>query len=264
MDEQKNNPVEPAKPHEHVSRDVQDFQALTARYGRPALIALAVAVILVLGFSVVQNRRSAAEARVADALFQDMDPDAQLSLARSNPKAAVAPLALLNAGALFFDQAIYAEAVEAYEQFLQAYPDHEFAPLALRGKAASLEAQGMQEEALAAYAAINADYPQNFIAVEAMLGQARTLEALARFDDARIVYEDFIAANPDDAFGISQAEAGLLYLNRTARAAANPIPALAADAAEIIREEGPQAAWNEAEVVAVELQEAEEPAVNVE
>ena len=211
-------------PEAHDNDDVQRFSTWMAEYGRPALIGLAVAVVVLLGIQIWHGQKSSKAAAAVQALFQSRSPEELQQLAATDSQAPTAPMALATAAAEFYAQNRYDEALAAYQRFLSLYPGHMLAPDAAVGVAASFEAQDdftSAAEAYEAFAAANADSP---LRPQAVMGAARCREQLGDFDEARALYEDFIAANPDSTW-LPQAESGLLFLKKAERAKNLPAPA---------------------------------------
>lgn len=243
---------EPAAPV-HESEDAQQLSKWMAEYGRPALIGLAVAVVVVLGISVWRNQKESKAAAAVQALFQSRSPEELQQLALSDPQAPTAPMALASAAAEFFAQYRYDEALAAYQNFLASHPGHMLAPDAQMGVAASLEALDDFEAASSSYEAFAAGNPSSPLQPQAVMGAARCREQLGQFDEARTLYEDFIAAHPDSTW-VAQMESGLLFLKKAERAKNMPAPvavpaaveeAPAAPAAEEALEEAAPAAEEE-------------------
>lgn len=232
MDEQIPSDVNESQPQPHVpvNEDAKQFSQWMAEYGRPALIGLAVAVVVLLGVSIWRNQKEAKAAAAVQALFENRSPEELQQLAVAKPDASTAPMALASAAAEFYTQNRYDEARTAYERFLNLYPTNLFAPDAAIGLAASQEALEDFEAAAAGYesfAAANAGSP---LRPQAVFGAARCRQQLGQFDAARALYEDFIAANPESTW-LPQAESGLLFLKKAERAKNLPAPVAPAAAA---------------------------------
>ena len=204
-------------PEAHANDDVQRFSTWMAEYGRPALIGLAVAVVVLLGIQIWHGQKTSKAASAVQALFQSRSPEELQQLAATDSQAPTAPMALASAAAEFYAQNRYDEALAAYQSFLAQYPAHMLAPQAELGAAASFEALDDFEAAVAGYVAFAEKRTENPLRPQAVFGAARCLEQLDRFDEARALYEDFIAANPDSD-QLAQAESGLLFLKKAERA----------------------------------------------
>lgn len=246
--------------------DVQRFSTWMAEYGRPALIGLAVAVVVLLGIQIWHGQKTSKAAAAVQALFQSRSPEELQQLAATDAQAPTAPMALASAAAEFYAQNRYDEALAAYQSFVAQYPAHMLAPQAELGIAASFEALDDFEAAVAAYVAFAEKQAESPLRPQAVFGAARCLEQLERFDEARALYEDFIAANPGSD-QLPQAESGLLFLKKAERAKKAPAaPAVVFDSSrdETAAEEA--AAPAAAEPAAIEAAPAgeEEPAAQQE
>lgn len=210
-------PEQVPAPSAHDGEDAQQFSKWMAEYGRPALIGLAVAVVVLLGIQVWRSQKESQAAAAVQALFQSNSPEELQQLASADPEAPTAPMALASAAAEFYAQNRYDEAMAAYQRFLSLYPAHMLVPEATVGVAASLEALDSFEEAAASYEAFAQAHPSSPLQPQAVFGAARCLEQIEEFAEARALYEDFIAANPDSSW-LPQAESGLLFLKKAERA----------------------------------------------
>ena len=240
MDEQNKNSEPESRKQPEMPDDLQQFTQWMTNYGRPALVGLAVAVVVLLGLSIWRNQKAEKAEASVHALFQGRAPEEFQQQALADPKAPTAPLALASAAAEFYAQGRYDEAHSAYERFLSSYPGHMMAPNAAVGVAASLEALDDFEAAARAYEAFAAANPGSALMPQAVMGAARCREQLGQFGEARALYEDFIVAHPEDSW-VSQAESGLLFLKKAERArdakaqgATSVVPEPEALAAEMI------------------------------
>lgn len=232
MDEKK--PTTGNVPPPEAQSDAEQFTTWMTEYGRPALIGLAVAVVVLLGLSIWRNQKQEKADAAVQALFQGRAPEEFRQMAVADPKAPTAPVALATAAAEFYAQGRYDEALSTYQSFLAQYPGHMLEPDAQLGVAASLEALDDFEAAAESYEAFAASHVTSTLAPQAVMGAARSREQLGQFDDARALYEDFIAANPESSW-LPQAESGLLFLKKAERAKDLPspvvVPAVEAEAA---------------------------------
>lgn len=201
----------------HESEDLKQFSRWMAEYGRPALIGLAVAVVVVLGISIWRNQKAEKAKLAVQALFQGSGPEELRQTATSDPDAPTAPMALATAAAEFYAQGRYDESLSAYQSFLGQYPDHMLVPEAELGVAAGHEALDDFETAAASYEAFVKARAGHRLVPQATMGAARCREQLGQFAEARALYEDFIASNPDSSW-LPQAESGLLFLKKAERA----------------------------------------------
>jgi len=209
----------PNPPSPEAQDDAQQFFAWIKDYGRPALIGLALVVMLMLGVSIWRNQQAEKARAAVEALFLGRAPEEFQQLALADPKAPTAPLAQATAAAEFYAQGRYDEALSAYQRFLSLYPGHMMAPNAEVGVAASLEALDDFDGAARAYQAFAESNPGHMLAPQSVMGAARCREQLGQLEEARALYEDFMVANPDSPW-MAQAESGLLFLKMTERARA--------------------------------------------
>lgn len=224
MDDQNLNDENGENPLPPDNEEVKQFSRWMADYGRPALIGLAVAVVVLLGVSIWRNQKQAKASAAVQALFQRRSPEELRQMAMADPEAPTAPMALASAAAEFYAQNRYDEALAAYQNFLSRYAGHAFAPDARIGVAASLEAMEDYAAAADSYETFSAEQPDSPLHPQAVMGAARCREQLGQFDEARALYEDFIAKNADSAW-LPQIESGLLYLKKAERAMNRPAPA---------------------------------------
>lgn len=225
MDEQIPSNVNEPQPQTPppANEDAKQFGQWMAEYGRPALIGLAVAVVVLLGLQVWRSQKEAKAAAAVQALFQSRSPEELQMLAAADPKAPTAPIALASAAAEFYAQNRYDEALAAYQSFLSQYPTNMLVPDAMVGVAASQEALDDFETAAASYEAFAAANTNSPLHPQAVMGAARCREQLGQFDAARALYEDFIVAYPESSW-LPQAESGLLFLKKAERAKNMPAP----------------------------------------
>ena len=78
----------------HEGEDVKQFSKWMAEYGRPALIGLAVAVVVLLGIQTWRSQKASKASAAVQALFQSRSAEELQQLATASPTAPTAPLAL--------------------------------------------------------------------------------------------------------------------------------------------------------------------------
>lgn len=263
MDEKKPNTGNVPPPE--AQSDAEQFAVWMTEYGRPALIGLAVAVVVLLGLSIWRNQKQEKAEAAVQALFQGRAPEEFRQMAVADPKAPTAPVALATAAAEFYAQGRYDEALSIYQSFLAQYPEHMLEPDAQLGVAASLEALDDFEAAAESYEAFAASHSAGALAPQAVMGAARCREQLGQFDDARALYEDFIAGNPKSSW-LPQAESGLLFLKKAERAKNLPPPIVEptveaeASTPEVVFDSSLEAAYVEEEAADVAADVAPEEA----
>jgi predicted negative regulator of RcsB-dependent stress response len=185
--------------------------------GVAIVVGVLVAVIGFAGYTIWRNSQ-AAKVEAAAALFASAQTAPQFQEIVANyPETPAAALAQLSLGGAYYDQAEYALARDAFEQFAVANPGHVMAPNASLGAAQSLESLGEFDAALAAYERFMAGHEGHYLVAPATFGQARALEAMGRYDEAIAVYEEFMAANPGSEWA-ARAETGLDFVSKRKRA----------------------------------------------
>jgi outer membrane protein assembly factor BamD (BamD/ComL family) len=111
----------------------------------------------------------------------------------------------LGAGALF-DNGKFQDAEEAFQKFLQQYPDYPMASQAELGVAASLEAQGKTADAVSRYKDFRDRHPQDSrqlqdpAVVQASVALARLYVVQGKPDSASRVYEDILKNGRGDSW----------------------------------------------------------------
>ena len=238
------SPAPKAPVHSAESGDVQAFRAWIDKNGTPVFYAVLTAIVVILACTVWQNRRRAAAEAATQALFTTQDPDALLAIADDATSSTAAPLAILQAGALFASQNLHEEALAAFDRFLAVAPAHDFAPLAKLNRAISLDALGRSDEALGALDALLEEGDPAVLSA-AGLAKARIQEAKGDFAGARATYEELVASASDYPT-LAQAESQLVYLDGLEAAtapAAEPAPAEVVEeaAAPAVEEPAPEA-----------------------
>lgn len=119
------------------------------------------------------------------------------TVADAYPDEPEAPMARLQAGALFYNKGDYSAALAQYDQFLKGYPSHPMYDNALWGKWMSQEALGNLEEALTGFRSVKENallYPQ------ALMGQARILEKQGNKEGALTLYTQIQEMDPESSW----------------------------------------------------------------
>ncbi len=200
-----------------VPDDVQQLTRWASEYGRPALIGLGLAVVILLGLTIWRNQQAEKAQAAVQALFEPRAPEEFQQMAFASPDAPTAPLALATAASEFYSLGRYDEALSAYQRFVSQYSTHMLAPEAEMGVAASLEALDDFVGAAERYEAFMAAHPGSPLVAQAVMGAARCREQIGQYEEARMLYEDYIAANPESTW-LPQIESGLLFLEKAERA----------------------------------------------
>ena len=132
--------------------------------------------------------------------------DDYLKVVSEHAGTGAAERALLQAGAVLFAQAKYAEAQTQFQRFSKEYPDSSLRGQALLGNAACFDALAKPDEAAAAYKSTFEQRPGEAAAAQARYGLARIYEAQGKLDQARPLYEEVARTEPNSTIGN---EAGL-------------------------------------------------------
>jgi outer membrane protein assembly factor BamD (BamD/ComL family) len=157
------------------------------------------AVILVVAslFMWKQSRNTQFRDEVLNAYTQASTADELAALSEVYPDQPEAPLALLQAAALQYNESEFEAAKSFYARFEALYPAHPLLNNATWGKWMSGEALGELDEALEGFQSISSEqilYPQ------AVLGQARIHEKQSHPDEAFELYTLILEEFPDSAW----------------------------------------------------------------
>ena len=194
-------------------------------YGGATLLVVALAI------SIYFWRKLAVEVSAGDALSRaeaqfglpggprNESSEPYLKVANEHPGTGAGARALLQAGAVLFTQAKYAEAQALFQRFARDYPGSSLGGQALLGNAACLDALAKTDEAAAAYKSVSEQHPGEPAANQAKFALARIYETQGKLDQARLLYEDVARAEANTSMGN---EAGLKA--DELRAKAPPIP----------------------------------------
>lgn len=189
--------------------ELHEFRELVSRYGASFGTGLALALILILGWSTYRNYQAGQKEQAALAVAVSTTPDDFKNVLSQFENTSTAPIAALGLASSHFDNGDYNAALAAYKEFVVRYPTHPMADSARLCQAQCVEAAGQLEEALQAFTEFREAKPEeHFLRPQADLGRGRCLEQLERWDDAKALYEEFIALYPDSAW-ITQAEVSL-------------------------------------------------------
>ena len=176
--------------------------------------------LLVVGLaaSIYFWRKSAVEVSASDALSRveallavpggarNESAEAYLEVANEHPGTGAGARALLQAGAVFFTQSKYSDALTQFQRFSRDYPESSFRGQALLGNAACLDALAKTDEAAAAYRTLFEQRPSEIVAPQAKFALARIYESQGKLDQARGLYEELARGDSNTSIGN---EAGL-------------------------------------------------------
>jgi len=116
--------------------------------------------------------------------------DDYLQLATKYDGTMASQRAQLQAAALLFNAARYADAESQFQKFFTDNTGSELASTAMAGAAACLESLGKLDEALIAYRSVVTAYPDSMEAVAAKFSIGRVLELQGKFSEAVTAYQE--------------------------------------------------------------------------
>jgi TolA-binding protein len=203
--------------HSLEQAESADVARFLKEYGRPAAMALGLALAVFLAILLHRSRTEQAAAE-ADRLLMSGDADQLTALIAQYPKTPAAAAARLSLARTSYFDGEFEAALGAYRAFAEEQADHPMRPAAELNAAICLEALDRVDEAREAFAAFSRAHPDHPLAAQALFGTARLLEREGKYAEARAMYEDFRAAHPDSAWN-RIAEASVQSLDRSLRAA---------------------------------------------
>jgi TolA-binding protein len=155
-------------------------------------IITGVAVVVLIGLAAFYWQKQAAEQEEAAAaqLAVATDPSALQKLAQDYRGKPIGAQALLRLAELDGQTGRFKEAGEAYQSFLNQYPNHAMTESAQLGLAVVQEAQGDFQGAKTQYQQILLAHPSGYAAIAAKLGMARCSEGLGQTKEAMQIYEE--------------------------------------------------------------------------
>lgn len=156
--------------------------------------------------------------RPAEELSARDHADRLTAVAEAYPNQPEAPMALIQAGALLYNEGDYEGALEQYNRFLDTYPDHPLRDNPAWGALHCREAMGDLDAALEGFQAYSPDdalYPQ------AQLGIARIHEKQGDWSLAREIYENLLNDMPESPWS-NQAEIFLQHVGLRENASSSP------------------------------------------
>ena len=220
MTEDRKTPDE-AKPEAHHHDELADVKQVIETYGKPVVTGLLVVMIAVGAFQFHANRKQASAQEASRKLSEAQSISDLEDILENHSKSAVAPMALLVAAKLHYQNGNYEIALTKYDDFIRTNPTDRAIPTAQLGRLFCIEARGSDDaltEAAEAYAAFATENPESFLTPQAILGHARCLEQRGQPEAARTIYEDFIAGHSESAW-LPQAETLLEQINQSIKAA---------------------------------------------
>jgi len=193
----------PSHPTESHSEDVEFDWQRHLRWLAPLSLAI---LILATVFLWLQSRRAdvrieAARAYSLASLSQSVE-DLE-AVAAAYPDQPEAPLALLQVGALQFNDGDYETAKRTYQSFIDLFRAHPLAENAAWGLLLSEESLGNLDFALEGYLKYDAE---DLLYPEALLGRARIHEKQDRWEEAKKVYATIQSELPDTVWAQQAAQ----------------------------------------------------------
>jgi tetratricopeptide (TPR) repeat protein len=187
-------PGEPQQPPRET--DVYDLLAwFELNKGKVAAVALLL-VALGFGIAIVRYTKQLRPTVVTPTNQTPPQASAFLRVAEDFSGTRAAERAKLFAATTLFSEGKYAEAQNAFNEFLAQHRGSQWAGTAELGVAAALEAQGKTNEALAAYQTVANTYANTVAAEEAKLAMGRLYEARQQPEQALRLYNELAPANP--------------------------------------------------------------------
>lgn len=130
-----------------------------------------------------------------------------LQVRKEYPSSRAAEQALLLMGNIFYERAEHEKALQAYQEYLERYPEGSWVLLAAIGKAYALETQGRYADAASIFRTLSERYKGSSLSLEARLGLARSLEQLDRRPEAVEVYARIVEEYPGTSWARRAEEA---------------------------------------------------------
>ena len=203
------------------------------QHGRKVVVGLVAVLAVGLGIVYWRNQRAEEEERAAVRLATARDPYSLQGIIKDYPGKEVAAQALLRLGDLYFQQGMLADAANAYQQFLAAFPRDDQVPAALLGLATIQEASGNFAAAKEQYIQLVTSRPNAYTSIAAKLGAARCAFKLGQKKEARQLYEELLPVVQETPWQMETQLGWTLLARETGAASANattlePRPAPAA------------------------------------
>ena len=215
-------------PTDYLFRLLPWFEANLKRLAYGAAFVL-IAIFIYCFYSYRQNQQelTASQELTLAILSHDGGPRAAacLKIASEYSSTLAGQRALLEGATALFTSGQYADAQNAFQKYLDMYPDTFLAPQAQLGVAASLDALAKTDLAYAAYQKAAGQTANQSVAISAKFSMARLDEAGGKFADAARLYNEVMRADGNSSLG-SEASLRLMDL-KTKLPAAPAVPARA-------------------------------------
>lgn len=177
------------------------------RYRGAVLILVAVVVVVVVVLTAVSYHEASAITAAADELSRVRSKEDLRAVYQQYPETPSAPLALVQLGAVLYDDSEFEEARDSYQLFLKRYPQHPLSAFARMGISYCLESEEKLEEAIAGYGRIGEVYPASSLVAEAGVNIGRCQARLGRRQDALMAYRVVIERFPRSMYaGLAREE----------------------------------------------------------
>lgn len=174
--------------------------------GASWLATIAVAVLLVVGYSVYMRHRdnktaAASQQMLAQPANTPLENVAMLEKAvadhgSSQPGTAVK----LKLAKAYCDAGQYDKALSTYDAFIKQHGSHPFADVAQVGRGFALLGQTRTEDALTLFRSFRTQNPHHYLAPQTIFGEAACLAQQGKKDEAKALLQDLRAANRETAW----------------------------------------------------------------
>ncbi|MCD6287737.1 MAG: tetratricopeptide repeat protein [Candidatus Hydrogenedentes bacterium] len=169
-----------------------------------AAVAIAVAVLIVIIYSIVSGRAEQRglvlleEARQSDNIETRISSFENIINSYSGTTASYEAMFLL--GNAYYDAGKYDESAATFEKLLKKYPKSYFAPMAEEGLAYIAEAKGDSKSAIDHFTRITKIYPKTIVAHRAFMALGKLYEKLGDTEKAAQAYDDLVSTYPGSTY----------------------------------------------------------------
>lgn len=212
----------PLQDHDLERDEVREVLEFLRKNGTSILLALAIGIVASIGVIFYRNSQIQRDESAFAALSAADTPEALIAVAEDFSGTSAEQIARLEYANTLYRDGEYAKAIDAYQSFIDKFPEHTMGVAAKLSILISQEAAGHLEEALTAAGDFISANPDHFLLPQAHFARARCLAGLGRLQDAKNIYEEFIVANPDSEW-TPQAESELMTIDRRIRSKASRV-----------------------------------------
>jgi TolA-binding protein len=177
-----------------------EFVQFLATYGRPAVTAVLVAALAVMGTRLYTAKKSSALSGGATALATARSIEDLEKVTVDFEGAPAAPLAYMMLAKAHFDSGDFDSALNKYLEFQSKFPKHPLYASVELCRINCIEARGADQEAMAQYDTFIKENEGHYLATEALFGKARCFQKANLLVEAKNIYENYIIANPRGAW----------------------------------------------------------------